>query len=174
MCPCEKAMSVKISGIESLKKRIKNVTTKTSVSATAMLKHRTRLILNELVLNTPQWSGSTAASWVVEIASYPASKYHFTYAENQLKSDKSDWRKQSPVRKIGDVDALLVSKQINDERISSIRYNSKVSIRNMSPIADELATDPDFSLRPGNFLPGDYLAIQHTVNKFKNLKADIV
>lgn len=167
-------MSVKISGIEALKKRIKNVTTKAEVSATALLKHRTRLILNELVLNTPQWSGSTAASWVVEIATYPASKYHYTYAENQLKTDKTDWRKQKPVRQLGNPDALFVAKQINDERISSIRYNSKVSIRNMSPIADELATSPDFSLRPGNFLPGDYLAIQHTVNKFKNLKSDIV
>lgn len=167
-------MSVKISGIEALKKRIKNVTTKTSVSATALLKHRTGLTLKELVLNTPQWSGSTAASWIVEIASYPASKYHYKYAENQLKSDKHNWRSQQPIRQIGNIDAYNVSREINTERIASIRYNSKVSIVNVSPISDELATNPDFKLRPGNFLPGDYLAVQHTVNKFKNLKADIV
>lgn len=167
-------MSVKISGIEALKKRIRNVTTKTSVSATALLKHRTGLILKELVLNTPQWSGSTAASWVVEIAAYPASKYHYRYAENQLKSDKNNWRNQQPIRHIGNADAYNVSKDINLERIASIRYNSKVSIVNVSPIADELGTSPDFKLRPGNFLSGDYLAVQHTINKFKNLKADIV
>ena len=166
-------MSVKISGIEALKKRILNVSTKTSVSATALLRRRTRLILQELVLNTPQWSGATAASWVVEIATYPASKYHYKYAENNLRSNP-DWRKQSPIRKIGNVDAFLVNKEFNDERISSIRYNSKVSIVNVSPVADKLATEPYLKLRPGNFLPGDYLAIKHTVNKFKNLKTDIV
>lgn len=167
-------MSVKISGIESLKRRIQNVTTKTAVSATTLLKHRTRLILNELVLHTPQWSGSTAASWVVEIATYPASKYHYNFAAIRLKTDQGHWKAQNPVRKIGNLDALAVSKDANNERIASIRYNSKVSIVNVSPIADEIATNPSFKLRPGNFLPGDYLAIKHTVNKFKHLKTDIV
>lgn len=167
-------MSVKISGIEALKKKIQNVTTKTAVSATGLLKRRTGLVLRELVLNTPQWSGSTAASWVVEIATYPASKYHYKFAASQLKADLGSWRSQNPVRRIGNTDVLNVSKDVNSERIASIRYNSKISIVNMSPIADELATDPDFKLRPGNFLPGDYLAIKHTVNKFKNLKTDIV
>lgn len=170
-------MSIKISGIESLKHRIRNVTTKTSVSATALLKRRTGLILKELVLHTPQWSGSTAASWIVEIATYPASKYHYKLAENELKSPEAkqgDWLKQAPIRQIGHPDAMRAAMDVNRDRISSIRYNSKVSIVNVSPIADEMATNPDFHLRPGNFLPRDYLAIQHTVNKFRNLKADVV
>lgn len=166
-------MSIRISGIEALTRKIRIVPSKVAVSSTALLKRRTEQVLKELVLHTPQWSGSTAASWVVEITTYPASKYHYVVATNALKSD-SDWKKQQPVRSIGNYDAYFVSKDMNEDRIASIRYNSKVSIRNMSPIADELATDPDFRLRPGNFLSGDYLAIQHTVNKFRNLKADVV
>lgn len=166
-------MSVKISGIEALKKRVRNVTTKASTSATALLKNRTRLILKDLVTHTPQWSGSTAASWVVEIAAFPASKYHYKFSESQLRSSPN-WKEQSPVRSIGNTAALDVSLQINNDRVSSIRYNSKVSIVNVSPIADDLATSPDFKLRPGNFIPGDYLAIKHVVNKYKNLKTDIV
>lgn len=166
-------MSVKISGIELLQKKIRSIPEKAKKSSTALLKHRTWRVLQELVLNTPQWSGATAASWVVEIKAYPASKYHYTAAENELK-DAVDWFNQSKVRRIGDLSAYLVAKESNYERIASIRYNSKISITNMSPIADELATNPDFELRPGNFLPGDYLAIKHTVTKFKNLRSDIV
>lgn len=147
---------------------------KAATSATALLKHRTWRILEELVLHTPQWSGATAASWVVEIAAYPASKYHYNFASVRLTNNQGDWRSQSPVREIGNLDAFLVAKDANSERIASIRYNSKVSVVNVSPIADEMATNSSFELRPGNFLPGDYLALKHTVNKFKHLKTDIV
>jgi hypothetical protein len=170
-------MSVKISGIEALRKRILNVSTKAEVSATKVLQIRTEKVLKELVLNTPQWSGSTAASWNVEIAAYPASKALYKVVSRELTSEKAitgAWREQSPVRFKGDADAYAVSAYWNASRIKSIRYNSKVSIVNVSPISDELATNPDFKLRPGNFIPGDYLAIQHTINKFKHLRTDIV
>lgn len=118
-------------------------------------------VLRDLVLNTPQWSGNTAASWtVVTNQAGAASPYSALFQE--------DWQEVDP-RWIGDKRAWNEAWAENKATIESIKWNTKVSIKNRAPFADELATDPaaESQLRPGNFIPGDVMAIKKVTAKYK-------
>jgi hypothetical protein len=121
----------------------------------------TRHVLRDLVLNTPQWSGNTAASWtVVTNQSGAASPYSQLY--------DSDWEDIDP-RWIGDKEAWRVAWAANEATVRSIKWNTKISVRNNAPFAEELATDPTIEnyLRPGNYIPGDVMAINKVTAKYR-------
>jgi len=125
-----------------------------------------RAMLRELVLNTPQWSGDLAASWRIDLNYKPADQFASKFATD----DWEDLIGQASFK--GDQDAWMEALKINQSWLDAIKYNAKVSIVNVKPIALTYATAPESSeeiqrLRPGNYIPGDVMAIAYVSQKFK-------
>lgn len=139
---------------EKQKERIKQ-------KASSYVQGVVRNVLRDLVLNTPQWSGNTAASWtVVTNQSGAASPYSALY--------ESDWEEIDP-KWIGDKQAWKEAWAANEATVKSIKWNTLIAIKNNAPHADELATDPaaEDYLRPGNYIPGDVMAIKKVTAKYR-------
>ena len=75
---------------------------------------------------------------------------------------------------MGDKDALNYAIAQSNYALSSINYNSVISIRNWSPTSEKVDnTDNTIGgklLRPGNYIPGDLLAINAVRLKYKYLR----
>lgn len=147
------------------KARIKN-------GAANYVRAATRVVLRDLVLNTPQWSGNTAASWRIDLNTLPAS-------EDPSSLYNEDWESVlnfgGEPSFIGDKRAWRVALADNAAAFKAIRYNTKVRIVNVAPFADELATESEanLKLRPGNFIPGDVMALKLVSTKYKLLNNEL-
>jgi hypothetical protein len=122
-----------------------------------------RTVLRELVLNTPQWSGNTAASWRIDLNSLPAD-------EGYSRLWRDDWMEvldEGGPAFIGNKLAWKVALEDNATAFKAIRYNSNIRIVNVAPFADELATGDvkDLKLRKGNYIPGDVMAVKLVAQK---------
>lgn len=120
-------------------------------------------ILRDLVLNTPQWSGNTAANWAIKL----------NYGEDAQQIDRPvdyDWKDLiGNAHFKGDREALRTALNNNSASIKAIKYNSKIRIVNNGDYADDLLlkSEEDLKLRKGNFIPGDVMAIKYVTNKYK-------
>ena len=149
--------------LEAVDARLKNGYTK------AYQAHVTKM-LKDLVLNTPQWSGDLAASWQVVVGSKAQAVPHgYTMLKDTAYMTKP--QEGADRKSIGDTGAWGLAYANNMEAIASIRWNSHVSIQNVSktltvgnpdghPLVDE------GQLRPGNFIEGDFMAVQYVAMKY--------
>jgi hypothetical protein len=121
-------------------------------------------VLTELSLNTPQWSGDLAASWRVKAQGSSGTRSVRTagyYGQTPFKQNPYD--SPAPFRK-GSMPAVDYALARNTDVINTIYYNTRVTIYNDNPTGDTIT---ESGLRPGNFIPGDIMAIAHVTYKFR-------
>lgn len=159
---------LKIVGLNKYVQKSKAQQAQIKSGAANFVRGQTRAVLKDLVLNTPQWSGNTAASWQIETPSVDV-----RYYDTELARD--DWTDIQTPSFIGDLEAWKVALANAQPALKSIRYNSRITIRNTAPYSDELATLPeeDLKLRKGNYIPGDVMAVALATAKYK-LSSNIV
>lgn len=151
---------IKITGLSPFLRKTQAQRAQIKQGAANFVRQQTKKVLKDLVLNTPQWSGNTAAMWRVE--TYAAkddgrvSKL-YTARWKSILPDPS-WK--------GDEDALKVSLAFASSALASIRYNTRIQIVNNSPVADSIA-DESIPLRSGNFIPGDAMAMKLAATKYR-------
>jgi hypothetical protein len=160
---------LKIVGVNGYLKKSKKQRAQIRNGAAEFVRGQAKKILKDLVLNTPQWTGNTAASWQIETPSVSVS-YYDTVLER-------DWKEldRSTAYFKGDTQAWKVALANAQPALRSIRYNSTIKILNTAPYADELATLPEeeLGLRRGNYIPGDVMAVNLATAKYK-LSSNVV
>lgn len=161
-------MKLKLVGINKYMQKSKAQQAQIKNGAANFVRGQTRKILRDLVLNTPQWSGNTAAMWQIGTPSAPVS-----YENTHLAKD--DWWSIRPESFKGDTEAWKVALANAQPALKSIRYNSTITIQNTAPYSDELATLPEeeLKLRKGNYIRGDVMAVAFATAKYK-LSSNIV
>lgn len=122
-----------------------------------------RKMLKDLASHTPQWSGDLAASWQVLVGRDNQTAHDKGYTT--LKTDLGS------VKFIGDPAAVTYAVTYNEPAIQRIRWNSVVSIQNASKtlVGDMAEGNPPLSeewLRDGNFIPGDFMAVNFVAAKY--------
>ena len=124
-----------------------------------------RKVLIELATNTPQWSGDLAASWRVRVEGVTTRE-----TADTLTGFKSKPVERPAPHFRGDLDPVHFALLNNEEVISTIRYNSTVTIFNDNATAEKIDNPwmEELWLRPGNFIAGDIMAIAHTIAKFSH------
>lgn len=159
---------IKIVGLNGYLKKSKKQQAQIKNGAANFVRKQTKTILKDLVLNTPQWSGNTAAMWQIETPSVEVNAKNTKFA-------REDWWNIVPESFKGDTEAWKVALANAQPALKSIRYNSTIKIVNTAPYADELATLPeeDLKLRKGNYIPGDVMAVNLATAKYK-LSSNIV
>ena len=155
---------LKITGLNRAVAKTKKQRDRLEAGAADFVRRSVRTVLRDLVLNAPQWSGDTAASWrvklnYVELNDAPSKFYMDDYDD--------DW--DSPLNGIqfkGYQAAWKEALALNAEAIKAIKWNAKVEIVNVSWKADAIQ-EGDFKLRPGNYIPGDTMALMTVAMKHK-------
>lgn len=160
-------MALVIFGLNKYIRKTEKQKERIKVGAAEFTRRKVRAVLRDLVLNTPQWSGNTAASWKIEL-NYLDTDY--TQSSLYLGSDDDAWRNiiNSPKFK-GDKEAWTVALAANIKALEAIRYNSQIRIVNVGVYAGELATAPEreLKLRSGNYIQGDVMAVKTVTFKHK-------
>lgn len=151
---------VKITGLNSFLQKTQRQRALIKQGAANFVRQQTKKILKDLVLNTPQWSGNTAAMWRIE-----------TYAVKDSGQNSElfleDWTSALPTPSWkGDRKALDVAMDTAGYALASIRYNSRIEFVNNSPVSDAIANE-EITLRRGNFIPGDRMALNLAASKYK-------
>ncbi len=133
-------------------------------------------VLEDLALNTPQWSGDLAASWqvVVGSGSAPTARY---------KADSSgSTQSRSSAYKMGDRPSVDFSISNNESAINSIRWNSIVSIVNTNPTSRFQAANAaraDAGEHPGMRdenrpkIAGDFMGVQYVKQKWSTANRNL-
>lgn len=154
---------VRLTGLNAFKIKTEAQKARIKQKATLYVQQKVVAVLRDLVLNVPQFSGDLAASWTVITSNVsPLQGY------SPLK--QWDWGDPSFSPKfIGDKEAYRIALAVNDSIIKSLRWNSNISIVNTSPTAGQIATESlgEGWFRPGNYIPGDILAIETVKQKHK-------
>lgn len=153
---------LKVVGLNKYLQKSKKQQAQIKNGAANFVRGQTKAVLKDLVLNTPQWSGNTAAMWQIATPSVDVSYYDTELA-------KLDWKDVDPPSFIGDTQAWKVALANAKPALKSIRYNSTISIENTAPYADELATLPEseLKLRKGNYISGDVMAVKLATAKYR-------
>lgn len=131
-----------------------------------------RDMLADLAANTPQWSGDLAASWEVLVG---AKSFSHGLPTTIFKSVPFE---VPPPYIRGDLAAVGYARVANEEKIKTIRWNSLVSIVNISktlqegdegnnPLTQQVA-DINIQKRPQNYIPGDFMAVHYVAQKYQN------
>jgi hypothetical protein len=156
-------MKASLSGLNAFVKKTKKQQAQIKQGAGSFVRNKVKVILKDLVLNTPQWSGNTAASWRVDLNYKPA-------VEGLTRLALDNWQEFSgePSFK-GEEEAWVAALAINQGHLAAIKYNSVIRIVNNAPYAEDLATrtEVDLKLRQGNYIPGDVMAIRTVAAKYK-------
>lgn len=164
-------MKLTLSGLNNYRKKTEKQKARIKQGAANYIRANVRAVLKDLVLNTPQWSGDTAASWRIDLNYLPASDSPSALAVpdwNFLNPQSSEYQ-GTPPRFLGDTAAWAVAKAEAEGPLKAIRYNSVVRIVNTAPYAGELAvrSEDELKLRKGNFIPGDVMAVKYVSAKYK-------
>lgn len=130
----------------------------------------THRIFYDLVVNTPQWSGDTAANWRYSIGS-PSGAYQAILNKALGWQDKYKGGDFVPFQRGHHLAVEGAISRMEDG--AQPQWTDKVFFTNNTPIAPELETSPAW-VRPVNLLPGPagvVAMVSYTVNKWKNLPA---
>lgn len=151
-------------GSEALKAKLARLQARVEGKAEDRLRERATAVLEELTLNTPQWSGDTASSWVVNITG--------SYVKSYSNRKVTPWNQIGTPFFRGDKEAYYHANRESLDALINLKWNSKISIINTSPTAGRLDSGKilESGLRPGNYIPGDVLAMTHTQFKFQFLR----
>lgn len=157
-------MQLKLFGLNRVIHKTKKQRERLKDGATAYVRSNVTYALKQLALNVPQYTGSLAASWYVDL--------HYRMTPDYTPPlDEDSWREVDP-KWIGDSSAVTTVLRNNAELIKAIRWNAKVSIVNVHPLAGTFAIGSQSSpevkgLRKGNFIPDDIMAVKLVAQKMK-------
>lgn len=155
-----------VSNLEAFKNSLMAARARTQGTVTKRYRLYVANILHDLAANTPQWSGDLAASWQVKVGAKNQIAFDPGYTELKQK----EWRDVNPVQFRGYPTAVKTAMDKNAAAIASIRWNSKVSIQNVSQTLtvgdDEKGPLQEGDLRINNFIPGDFMAVQFVADKY--------
>lgn len=158
-------MAVTIFGVNRAILKTKKQRDRLKNGATNYVKDTVRKVLKDLVLNAPQWSGNTAASWAIEVTGGSATGH-------PTELYRANWREVDDRLK-GHPQAWAVARQNNVRSFNAIRWNSKIKLVNKAPFAAELATLTDAEIearekrRPNNYTRGDAMYLETVAMKYK-------
>lgn len=152
-----------VSNLSAIKHSIDMAKAKIEHTVTEQIRGVVTMMLKDLAMNTPQWSGDLAASWQVVVGK-SVSPIHL--GDTPFKQRPY---KYPPPHSKGDPEAVGFALIQNQGEIASIRWNSTISIQNVNPTE---AVINETNLRPGNFIRGDIMAVKYVAQKYrdKNLK----
>lgn len=160
-----------VSNLSAIKHSIDMAKAKIEHTVTAQIQGVVAMMLKDLAMNTPQWSGDLAASWQVVVGKGA------TPSNNGYTGFKATGRYVYPPPHFkGDPDAIGFALMANMADIASIRWNSNISIVNNSQTLTVGKDGPPLTsqaqLRDGNFISGDFMAVKYVAQKYrdKNMK----
>lgn len=153
---------LKVTGLNKYVRKTQAQKERIRQGATNYVRQGVRMVLRDLVLNVPQWSGDLAASWRIDLNYKPAS-----WEASNLAVD--DWKDVTNPSWKGNEAAWREALRMNAEAFKAIRWNAKINIVNVQPLAEYFATEPgaEKKLRHGNFIPGDVMAVKFVAQKYK-------
>lgn len=157
-------MAAFISNLQTLRHSMDLAKDRIEGTVTDRYRKAVRIVLKDLAANTPQWSGDLAASWQVVVGKGAKAAYP------EYTPLKSDFSRQLAPKWKGDGTAVDLALQRAEFDIASIRWNSHVSIVNVSKTLTEGEGGPPLTderqLRPGNFIKGDFMAVKYVAHKY--------
>jgi len=127
-----------------------------------------RHVLNDLVKNSPQWSGNLASQWYVEV--------HGKKGSYRPIAGYSAQRTRDEAYSMGDDPAVSQTLAREYVTIDEIRWNSKVQISNYAPYADQvekgIGPEGTQGIRPENILAsyGAVAMVGYVSVKYNNLR----
>lgn len=153
-----------VKGVNAFVAKTKAQQAQVKQTATAFVRNKTQQILKDLVLIAPQWSGTSASSWGVVLHGQSPGAYN----ARDLNANQF-W--VTP-RFRGDKEAFAEALRQNSLNLSSIRWNSRISLVNQDTVAEALQSGeiPAENLRDGNYIdPLDVMGVTMVINKFRYL-----
>lgn len=156
-----------VSNLEAFKKSLSAAQGRAQGTVTRRYRNYVTNILHDLAANTPQWSGDLAASWQVMVGA--KNQVAMDIGPTPFKAEDGKWWEQIP-KAIGSDEAVKYALRMNKTAIDSIRWNSIVTIQNVSNTLtegdDEGGPLQESDLRPYNFIPGDFMAVHFVADKY--------
>jgi hypothetical protein len=129
--------------------------------------HRwTLLVMRDLVMNTPQWSGDTAANWNYSVG-MPDGSYTPIIAKALAWAPEPGMERSIEPRQRGDMAAVWAA-MARAEDGPEPRYDQKVYLTNNTPIAPLLEAQ-QVPVRPVNLVNGAVAMAQYTAVKWRNM-----
>lgn len=155
-----------VNNLTSFQRTIAREKAKVKGTATAVYQKFVKDILTDLAKNTPQWSGDLAASWEVVVSAKGV-------PSGYVSPFKRFPHEKDPPHKIGDMDAVKYALKNNKQTIDAILWNNIVSVVNFNPTIKAIETAYENSankgrewLRPGNYIKGDFMAVNFVAHKY--------
>ncbi len=150
-------------GIDKSLARIAKQKNKLATTVTQAKQNLVTAAFEDVVRLTPQFSGNLASNWKIEIHGVPAG--YKRIANYRVR----DWRKVPKRYKMGDDPAVSRS---NKElaKVSAIRWNSRVSIVNRTPYAQEIQDAPASTIRSVNLVNGEVAMANYVRMKYKTMR----
>lgn len=152
-------------GIQSSLKRIAKQKSKMLTTITQAKRNLVSAAFQDVVRLTPQFSGNLASNWKIEVHGVPSSYKRISNYRVR------DWRRTPKQYEMGDDPAVSRS---NKElaKLSTIKWNSRVSIVNNTPYAQEIQDAPGngIKIRPVNLLGGEVAMANYVRMKYKTMR----
>jgi len=167
-------MGLEFKGVEAAIARIRKAEIDLQNKVAETKKRLVRHIITDLISNSPQWSGNLAQQWYVEYTGHSGS-YHqkHSYVPPEL------WRGQPFVRgeepyHMGDNPAVSYTLGRELPKVEGIRWNTKVTIANHAPYAEEVEAGIGPNGRPIRSenlgYAGGVAMVAYVTLKYKNLR----
>lgn len=148
-----------VSNLSAIKHSIDMAKARLKGEVTAQIQGVVTMMLKDLAMNTPQWSGDLAASWQVVVGK-GVSPIHL--GDTPFKRRPYEY---PPPHFKGDSGAVGFAMMQNQGEIASIKWNSTISIQNANPTE---AVINESNLRRGNFISGDIMAVKYVAQKYRD------
>lgn len=150
---------IKTGNLNAFIKKSEAAKAKLRLKAAAYIKRRVKMILKDALTVSPQWSGNYALNWTVSLKDETA-PYDPTFKVD-------DYWKITPKQK-GDKEAITMAMTREQVNIDRIKWNSKISIKNVAPVAEEIEAGR-VRLRPVNTIPMGLGVVSYLNTKYKVL-----
>jgi hypothetical protein len=167
------------------KRRSASALKKVHMSANDLVRRRVKMVLDEAVRVSPQWSGNYAINWGIETKAAGSwqvqkslkvdpwtdlEKWDIGTDGKQSGSKYGDFRLSKGLAKsAGDPIALAFArKNKNYEVIAEIKWNTKVRLVNYAKVGD-LIDSGEVKLRKVNLIPGNKGVAEYLKSKFPNI-----
>lgn len=113
--------------------------------ATDHVRSQVLKVFKTILKESPQYSGDFVSNWEIVTningaSGYLEYRYKDQLAEAAVKLGAKNPEYLAMVRQVGHPDAIAYALRNGTEVIESIKWNTKVSIRNPAPIAGDIAT----------------------------------
>lgn len=157
---------VGFSNINALTAKCKRERERIEMKATTYVQVKAATVLNAAIRISPTWSGNYAANWVLETNATGSSKYTKKFKVEPWQSLQNPWN----VRSRDNPEVLNWNrKNINDDTLKSLKWNSRVRLVNYAPVA-EMIEAGTVKLRPVNAIPGGAGVMAYLQSKYKFLR----